>query len=448
MAALGVGTLLNPLNSSMIAVALIALSRDFGLTTVTVTWVVTVFYLASAALQPLMGRLADRFGPRRLFGFGMAVVAVTCVLTPLAPSFGLVCAGRVLLALGTATAFPSAMAMLRALAASSGGGTTRFLGRIQMANTLGAAVGPVLGGVLVGTLGWQAIFWVNVPLALAASLGVRALAPGDPPRARLPLARLVAETDVPGVLAFLATLVPALAFLLGLRAGPDWVLVPVAVVAGALFVRRERRCATPFLDVRLLAANRPLVKVYLGFAVFNVVYYCAFFGLPQFLEVRGGYATPVVGLLMLPLAAATVAATPLVTRLVERRGVRAVLVLGGSALVVGAGLMSLVAVTTAPAVALLVTAAMGVPYCAVNIAMNQALYSSARPEDAGVAAGMFQTSRYLGAILATTLLGAVFAAGTTPAAWLVVVGVAVLVGVGLLALFVLWRPREARGPGV
>src|SRR5438128_12697072 len=89
IAALSLGTALNPLNSSMIAVALVVLRQDFALDVATVTWVITSFYLASAAGQPLMGRLADRFGPRRLFTFGMAVVAVSCLLAPFSPNFAL-----------------------------------------------------------------------------------------------------------------------------------------------------------------------------------------------------------------------------------------------------------------------------------------------------------------------------------------------------------------------
>ncbi|MGH1526192.1 MFS transporter [Leifsonia sp. L25] len=178
VASLSLGTLLNPLNSSMIAVALVPLQRDFQVSVTTVTWVITSFYLASAAGQPLMGRFADRFGPRRLFLFGMLVVVLACALTPFSSSLAAVCAGRVALAVGTATAFPSAIAMLRTVSAHTRVGTPRLLGRIQIANTSGAAIGPVLGGALITFLGWQAIFWINVPLAVLAFLGVRFFAPG------------------------------------------------------------------------------------------------------------------------------------------------------------------------------------------------------------------------------------------------------------------------------
>ena len=116
VAGLSLGTALNPLNSSMIAVALVVLREDFGLDVATVTWVITAFYLTSAAGQPLMGRLADRFGPRRLFMLGMALVAVTCALAP-SRRTSRCCAWRgPFMALGTATAYPSAVVMVGALA--------------------------------------------------------------------------------------------------------------------------------------------------------------------------------------------------------------------------------------------------------------------------------------------------------------------------------------------
>jgi MFS family permease len=411
----------------------------------TVTWVVTAFYLASAAGQPLMGRLADRFGPRRLFLFGMLVVAVACALTPFASSFAAVCLGRVALAIGTAPAFPSAIAMLRALSSASSVGTPRLLGRIQIANTAGAAVGPVLGGALVTFLGWQAIFWVNVPLAAVAFAGVWLAAPRDAERERTPLSRTLVESDIPGILLFITTLTALLVFLLDLHPRPLWWLLPVAVLAGAAFVWRELRTRTPFLDLRLLAANRRLLTIYLCFAIFNVVYYSAFFGLPQYLQSHGGYSAGIAGLLMFPLAAVTTVVTPFAARTIERIGLRPTLLGGAGALVAGAALLAVAAASTAPWIVLVLTAALGVPYAVVSIAMNQALYASARPEDSGVAAGIFQTSRYVGAIVATTLLGLLFSAGTTPGSWLTAVSVAAALAVVHLVLLIFARPRSDGG---
>ncbi len=443
VAALSIGTLLNPLNSSMIAVALVSVQHSFQVDVTTVTWVITSFYLASAAGQPLMGRLGDRFGPRRLFLFGMLVVVLGCALTPFAGSFAAVCAGRVALAIGTATAFPSAIALVRPIAAAGSVPTTRLLGRIQIANTSGAAIGPVLGGLLVTFLGWQAIFWVNIPLAVLAFIGVQAFAPRDPVRVTSPLSQVIAESDIPGILAFIVTLAGILVFLLDLEPQPLWWLLPVAVITGALFVWRELRTDHPFLDLRLLAANRRLMMVYLCFALFNVVYYSAFFGLPQYLQEHGGYPAGVAGLLMFPLAAVTIVVTPVAARAIERFGVRTTLIAGASALIVGAAVLAVGAFSTAPGVVLTLTALLGIPYCVVSISMNQALYASARPQDSGVAAGIFQTSRYIGAIVATTVLGLLFAGGTTAGNWLAVTGIATALAIIHLALLVVVRPGRA-----
>jgi predicted MFS family arabinose efflux permease len=247
---------------------------------------------------------------------------------------------------------------------------------------------------------------------------------------------------VPGILAFIATLVAILVFLLEVTDRPIWWLIPVALIAAALFVWRELRTGTPFLNLRLLAANRSLMMVYLCFAIFSLIYYCAFFGLPQLLQEHAGYRPDATGLLMLPLAALTVVVTPFAARLIERRGLRLTLLFGGGMLLVAVGALALLGASTGPVIVLVLTAFMGVPYCVVSIAMNQALYASVRPEDAGVAAGIFQTSRYVGAILATTLLGMTFAAGTNPASWLVVVVVATVLAAGHLILLITWRPRH------
>ncbi|QDQ98675.1 MFS transporter [Tomitella fengzijianii] len=442
VAALCLGTVLNPLNSSMIAVALVDFQRHFALDIATVTWVITSFYLCSAAMQPVMGRFADRFGAKRLFITGMALVVVTCALATFAPSFALVCVARVFMALGTATAYPSAVAMVGALTARAQVSSTRPLGMIQMANTAGAAVGPVLGGVLVGVFGWPALFFVNVPLGLAAAAGVLWLTPADPPRERKPLRTIVIESDVPGIVLFTAMLVCALTAVLGAIPGATWWLAAGALVSMAAFGWRELRCPTPFLDLRMLGRNRPLILVYAAFAVFNGVYYCAFYGLPELLQQSGGYSPAVVGLLMLPLAAVSVVGTPFAARAIDRWGVRTVMLVGSASLVAAAGLLWLLTLSIAGAVVAVLLALTGIPYCIVSIAANQGMYASARPEDSGVAAGILQTSRYLGAISATAVIGVVFGPGATQEHWGVMVPVMVGLAVVTLALAAVWRPRE------
>src|SRR5215472_6477620 len=114
--AIVLGTLLNPLNSSMIAVALVAMHLDFHVDLGTSTWLVSSFYIAGAVGQPLMGRLADLLGPRRVFLTGVSVAGVIALLAPLSPTFGVLIAARVVQALATSTAYPSGLGMIRAAA--------------------------------------------------------------------------------------------------------------------------------------------------------------------------------------------------------------------------------------------------------------------------------------------------------------------------------------------
>jgi MFS family permease len=444
VAGLSLGTALNPLNSSMIAVALVVLRADFGLDVAAVTWVITSFYLSSAAGQPLMGRLADRFGPRRMFMLGMGLVAVTCALAPFSPNFALLCVARAVMALGTATAYPSAVVMVGAMTQRAKVDSARPLGLIQMANTSAAAVGPVLGGLLVGFVGWQALFLVNVPLALAALLIVRQVAPADAARERGSIAQLARDSDVPGILGFVGSLLLVMMALLDVVPGYRWWLLGAGTLAAALFVWRELSFRPPFLDLRLLGRNRPLMLVYLSFAVFSSVYYFVFFGLPQLLQEAGGYDPGLVGVLMLPLATMSVLATPWAVRAMGRFGVRRVLIAGVVLLATAAALMWFLTASLAIPLVLALTALMGVPYGVVSIASNQGMFISTQPQERGVAAGIFQTCRYLGAITATVLIGVFAGGGVEQASWgLMVVAMLVLSAVAF-GVTLLWREREAQ----
>ncbi|MEV8083463.1 MFS transporter [Arthrobacter sp. KFRI-F3372] len=441
VAGLSLGTALNPLNSSMIAVALVVLRADFGLDVAAVTWVVTSFYLASAAGQPVMGRLADRFGPRRMFMLGMALVALTCAMAPFAPNFALLCVARAVMALGTATAYPSAVVMVGAIAHRANVEPARPLGTLQMANTSAAAVGPVIGGLLVGFVGWEALFLVNVPLALAALLIVRRAAPADKARERGSVAELLRDSDIPGILGFVTALLLVMMAALNVVAGYRWWMLGAGTAVAALFVWRELRFARPFLDLRLLGRNRSLMLIYLGFAVFSSVYYFVFFGLPQLLQEAGGYGPGVVGLLMLPLAGMSVLATPWAVKAMGRFGVRRVLVAGVVLLTVAAALMWLLTGTLAIPLVVVLTALMGIPYGTVGIATNQGMFVSIRPQERGVAAGIYQTCRYVGAITATVMIGVFAGGGVDQESWARMVLAMLVLCVVTFAVSLLWRQR-------
>jgi MFS family permease len=402
-----IGTLLNPLNSSMIAVALVRLRDDFAVTLATASWLVSAFYLAAAVGQPLMGRLADLLGPRRIFCAGWVLVGLTGALAPLAPSFGWLVFARVAQAVGTSAAFPAGLALIRRSARGpSASPPAAALAALAIAASVSAALGPVLGGVLVDAAGWQAIFLVNTALSMIGlPLAVRFLPP-DPPVAG-GLAPALRGVDWPGAALFAATLAGTLGFLISLASGALWVLPPVVAVCAVGLVRRERRTATPIVDLAV-AGDRRIAAVFAQYAAVNVVFYAAFFGLPQWLEEVRHYAPGDAGLLLLPVAGLGVLAAPVASRLITRSGPRPPLVIGAVALTAGAALMLTLEDHTALGGILLVSAMLGIPNGFNNLGLQAALYERAPAEHTGAAGGLFQTARYLGAILATALIGALF----------------------------------------
>jgi predicted MFS family arabinose efflux permease len=310
-----------------------------------------------------------------------------------------------------------------------------------MANTSAAAVGPVVGGLLVSFVGWEALFLVNVPLAVAALLIVRKAAPRDEAREHGSVAGLVRDSDIPGILAFVCSLLLVMMAALNVAPGYRWWMLAAGTVIAALFAWRELRFDRPFLNLRLLGRNRPLLLIYLSFAVFSSVYYFVFFGLPQLLQEGGGYDPGVVGLLMLPLAAMSVVATPWAVKAMGMFGVRRVLLAGVVLLTLVAALMWLLTGSLVIPLVAVLTALMGVPYGTVSIATNQGMFVSTRPQDRGVAAGIYQTCRYVGAITATVMIGVFAAGGVHQDSWARMVLAMLVLCAVTFGVSLFWRQR-------
>ena len=471
VATVALGTLLNPLNSSMIAIALVPVQREFEVGVATVSWLVSAFYLSAAVGQPLVGRLVDLLGGRRLFVAGLVTAGTVSLLAPLAPGFWWLVGMRVLLALGTSVGFPAALVLIREAADDASAASPRSSQRagpatppppaaplavLNIAAATSAACGPVLGGFLVAFAGWEAVFLVNVPItATGASLALRflprarstrrPLAPGpDTPASdettpgttrsdqtwsaepseetrpdgvsdstvtagfRTAVRRLFRSFDLAGVVLFTATLTALLSFLLSLGTGPQWWLLGVVAVAGALLYRRERATDAPFVDIRGLIANRRLSAV-LGQQVgLNVVFYSVFFGIPLWLQSVRGVSADSTGLLVLPIALMGVLTTPLAARMVRQHGSRTTLVVGSAILLAATLLVQLLDDATPLAVVAGLALLLGIPNGFNNLGLQTALYEASPPERMGSSGGLFQTCRYLGAMMSTSVLGIVF----------------------------------------
>ncbi|MET9014311.1 MFS transporter [Streptomyces olivaceoviridis] len=391
------GSVLNPVNSSMIAVALVPIGVAFGAPPAETVWLVSALYVATAVGQPVIGRLVDMYGPRRLYLAGTALVGVAGLLGALAPSLGALIAARVLLGLGTSAAYPAAMRLTRAEAERTGQDSPAgVLTALAVANQTVAVVGPALGGLLIQLGGWRAVFTVNVPLS-AACLVLGAL--------RLPRSATRRRgLDVPGMALFAVLLVALMLFLMEPRAG-RWYLPVLSAVAAAGFALRELRVPDPFIDLRVLGGNGPLLATYLRQLLGYTTAYAFMYGYTQWLEQGRGLGASTAGLALLPLSAAALTASALTGR---REAVRAKLVCGSVLQLAGCAVLLLISDRSPFWMLLGVGVLLGVPQGLIGLATQTALYRQAEPERIASAAGLLRTFMYLGALGASAATAAFY----------------------------------------
>ena len=401
-----IGTLLNPVNSAMIATALVPIGRDLHVGPATTAWLVVGLYLAAAVGQPTMGRIAELHGPRKVSVAGLILVLAAGLTGAFAPGLGWLIGARVLLGLGTSAAYPAAMTMIRARAEGAGIETTGpVLGLIAITSQVSAAVGPALGGLLVGLSGWRSIFLVNVPLAAAGIVLAFLWLPADSSARGAQDARDRGSLDVVGVVLFAAGLTALMLFLMRLRAHPPYILLGVAIVIFVLLVTWELRRDDPFLDIRMLAHNRALAMTYLRYALTWVVVYSVMYGFSQWLEEGRGLSPGVTGLITLPMPIVGTAAAVFVSR---RNLIRGPMLAGTTAMIAGTMALILLHASTPLVLLLVVTATLGLPQGLNPVSNQTALYRQAPADRTGSAAGLLRTSQYLGAILQSSLIGVVY----------------------------------------
>jgi MFS family permease len=426
------GTLLNALNSSMIVVALVDIGKEFHAGS-KVIWLVSGLYLANTVAQPTMGRLADQLGPRRVFGCGLVVVMIAAAGAPFAPSLDWLLAARVLLGIGTSAAYPAGLAVIREWTdrEAPSSEVTGALGAISVASQVAVALGPSLGGALVLVDGWRSIFWVNLPIAVLALVLALIWISRDHP-ATATVGKALCELDPIGIGLFTGMMIFLLLFLLSVTQQLGWADLVASVTFAAVLFWWERRVPRPFIDVQMLAANRPLTLTYLRCGVTYVVFYTVFYGLPQWLEQGRLMTSAEAGLIMLPIAGLGMVATVLATRMARRHGHRPLLIIGSAGLLVGS--LSLLGVNSATpiAVLLLVAAALGLPNGFNNLGNQAAMYASAPHGQLGTASGLYRTSQYVGANLAAALVGSGMGAQATDGGLHVLAVVISVTSAGLL----------------
>jgi MFS family permease len=390
----------------MIAVALPRIVGDLDTTLGSASWLVTAYLIAMASLQPVGGKLGDRLGRRPLLLAGLTWFAAASLGAAAADSLPLLVAFRVQQAVAGALFFPNAMALLRETVPAARLGSR--MGLAGAAITLGAAAGPPLGGLLLAAGGWQAIFLVNLPLVGAAIVLAARAVPRPAPR------RAGGGFDRAGAVLLTAALVAAAWSLEGAGLGPAGAGALGAGAAALLvvLVRVELRRPDPILQPRLFARG-PFRAASAGVALSNLAMYVTLLALPVLLAQRGGFGSAATGLVLAAMSAATLVVTPLGGRLADATGPR-LPATAGLALQAASLLPLAIGPATLPGTAVVACmAAAGAGIGLASSALQVAAVASVDAAHAGVAAGVFATSRYAGSITGTALLAGPLAPAAT-----------------------------------
>lgn len=424
-----------PLNSTMIAVALLDIEDDLDVSVEAVTWLVSGYLVVMALAQPLGGRIGDALGHRRTFLTGLSAFMAASALAVVAPWFAALVVLRMAQALFGGLMTPSVVAMLREIVPAARRG--RMFGWFGTVMGLGAALGPVVGGGLVAVAGWRAIFLVNIPVGAAAlALCARAL-PHDGPRRSIAGAGRIDVAGAAAFTAFVGAVVAALA--LATDGVARW--GPAALAAAALlglFVAVERRVRTPFVDLSLFH-RRPYVGATATILLHNLVMYSLLLIVPILAERELDLGPSGAGLLIGAMTVGMLVVSPVGGHLSDGLGRRAPVLMGGAlAVAATAGLVAAAGSPTTAGTAMLVALA-GVGVGLAGASLQTTAAEAAPPGMVGVASGVFMTARYTGGIAAAGLAAAVASSGAFRP------GFAVLLAAAALSLATAWALPAAAG---
>jgi EmrB/QacA subfamily drug resistance transporter len=411
----GLGSFMVVLDLLVVAIALNAIRRDLGASLQDLEWTVNAYTLSFAVLIMTAAALGDRFGRRRLYAAGLALFAVASAACALAPNVGVLIAARAVQGAGAATVMPLALALLNTAFPPRRRGWA--IGVYGSVTGLAALLGPILGGAVTQGLGWQWIFWLNIPIALLAIPFV--------------FARIeesfghTAPLDMGG-LALITAAALGLVWALVRGNSVGWGSVETAgtLTAGALlaiaFVAWELRASTPMVPMRLFR-SRAFSAGNAGVFTLSASITGAIFLMTQFQQVALGQGPLGAGLRLLPWGAAPFLLTPWAGALADRFGERLLVVAGLLLQAAGLAWVALIAAPGLPYVELIAPMIItGVGFAIAIPAVTKSATSTVPPSDIGKASGTYTTLRQLGAAFGVAIVAAVFAASgsyASPAAF-------------------------------
>lgn len=418
------------LDTTIVNIALPSIGESFHVGIAGLEWVVNAYTLVLASLLITSGALADRFGRKRVFQIGLIIFAVASIACALAPTVGALIAARIAQGIGGSMLSPVALAIVVNVMTDPKE-RARAIGVWAAVFGLSMAVGPIVGGVLIGIFGWRSVFWVNVPVIVIVLVLTAVFVPEScaPEPRRL---------DLPGQILLVAVVGGAVGLLIeGPRIG--WasfgaVLGYVAVaLALAAFVVVESRKAEPLVDL-VLFRRRPFSAAVLGAVVVFVALNATLLLGTLYLQQARGMTPAAAGVVILPMAVAATVCAPLSGILVARVGPRLPLLMAGGFTALGGLCLVSLDNNTGLSTVLVAYLLLGIGFGFSNAPITNTAVSGLPASQAGLAGGITSSARQFGAALGVALAGGVVAnsagsdvAHASHAGWMLVVGCGLVV---------------------
>ncbi|GAA0309031.1 MFS family permease [Gracilibacillus halotolerans] len=401
--AVALGVILNPLNTTMITVALPSIQKEFDLNTTDISWLIASYFIISAIFTPLIGKLSDAYGRKNIYLIGLGLVVVSSILAPLSPNMLVLLLMRGIQAVGTSALFPAGVGIIRNTIKHK---QNRVIGTLSVFATTSAAFGPTISGLFIQFGGWPVIFYVNLPvLAIGIILSILYI-PKDERNTEIQY-----KWDILGIVLFSGFITSWMVFLLSLEGDIQYGMLALAVLLTVAFYYVEQKKEAPFINVNFFKKNLNITLIYVQYILSTVIFFAILLSFPTYIQSVLGANSDMAGIVMLSLSIFAMITTPIATRWMESKGFRSPLFISVLIGIIGVILLFTVNHQSPLFWIAVVLAVTGISNGIQNIGLQNLLFSFIDKAESGIASGLLMTSRFIGNILASTIFGVAFATG-------------------------------------
>jgi EmrB/QacA subfamily drug resistance transporter len=398
------GATMSALDVSIVNVAMPTLKNTFGVSMAVIEWVAMAYMLTLTIFLPLFGRLADMLGRSKLYNIGFVVFSAGSLLCGMSPAAGFMIAARIIQAVGAGLLQANSVALI--MHAFPPGERGKAIGIQAAVQAIAMSAGPFVGGILIATIGWRAIFYVNIPIGVLGTVAALFILPRDRRSDKKE------RVDYLGAVLFasgLACIVLAFNGGVKLESGSSTTIVFFihACILLGLFILTELRVENPLIDLKLFQNRTFLIGNLTGMLSYFVLF-AVMFLMPFYLEKALGYSVALTGSLLTPLLLAMAVVAPFSGHISDKYGPRIITTSGMLLSALACFSLMLMGVSVRLPLLAMVLILLGVGMGMFITPNNSAVIGSAPQEKLGVAGGVLNMMRSLGLIFGVNISGLIF----------------------------------------